>query len=397
MLENKRLKAMPEDGIEFAEEIATCLEDFRRDERGRYDIGLLCTSEKINKWSKNKPVNYESWAALTPMQRRGNAQDESEGYYWGVKMSAGTDMWLDMHSVDFSYRRPYGGSISPFRALDFDGYDHNAVPTVYGYVSGAFYDVEQSLSVQLDVDVTGWNTTGVDIAEAVWNASLPSEKEQTIGRLYPAVLITDELGNNFAHYLYDVDDHVMTRLYSDRSGAQSAQAKWRRSWYADLRDCPIIKEPLGYDYLVSIFLVGDSGGMNGLDNWVRIRGGEMFTNSAFPLPEATGKRIRLKASQAGDYMPVIASEPNITAFRSDRFIIFVKTSPAATADNPAQVSVNIGEVTLQRTITGAEGVGCTFYWADLNILPVPGQTYAVEVTAVCGGLTARATVNVTAV
>lgn len=391
MLVNKRLSAIPTDGIEFAEEIATCLEDYRTDQAGRFDLGLLCTSTKINKWSKNKPVNFESWAALTPMQRKGNAQDESEGYYWGVKMSAGTDHWAAMHDVDFSYRRPYGGSISPFRALDFDGYDHNAVPTMYGYAAGAFYDADRAINVQFDIDVTGWNTTGVDIAEAVWNASLPTEKEQTIGRLYPCILITDGQGKNYAHALYNSISGNMEQLYSRNA--------WQREWYADLRDCPMVKVPQGDDYRVTIFLVGNAlSPINRLNAWKVITDSSMFSDRAFPLPMATGLTMWLKSASAGDYAPVFVGEQHITADDADGFTIYVKTSPAATAANPASVSVVLNrDVVVTHIITNGDAQGFRFDWEDLGMLPLPHNTYSFEAEATCGGLVTRTTYHITAV
>ena len=34
------------------------------------DVGVLCSSSLINKWSKNKPVRYNTTSAITDSQRK---------------------------------------------------------------------------------------------------------------------------------------------------------------------------------------------------------------------------------------------------------------------------------------------------------------------------------------
>ena len=74
-------------------------------------VGDLCRSDKINKWSKWKPVRFPK---VTPMTLE------------------------DMKSVSFgldyngNYNKPLGGASSPCLELsDFRGYYHNAYPPVY--------------------------------------------------------------------------------------------------------------------------------------------------------------------------------------------------------------------------------------------------------------------------
>ena len=58
--DNKRLfidKTDPNDpkGITLME-ISRCLQDYRRDKNGNIDLGMMCTSPRINPWAKNKPT-----------------------------------------------------------------------------------------------------------------------------------------------------------------------------------------------------------------------------------------------------------------------------------------------------------------------------------------------------
>ncbi len=72
------------------------------------DVGALCQSNNINKWSKWKPVRK---AQVTPMTAE------------------------DMKSVAYGlygdrYDKPQGGASSPFRLGDFRNYNHDAYPPI---------------------------------------------------------------------------------------------------------------------------------------------------------------------------------------------------------------------------------------------------------------------------
>ena len=82
--------------------VATTLEELT------YDLGTLCQSNNINKWSKWKPVRK---AQVTPMTAE------------------------DMKSVAYGlygegYNKPQGGASSPFRLGDFRNYNHDAYPPI---------------------------------------------------------------------------------------------------------------------------------------------------------------------------------------------------------------------------------------------------------------------------
>lgn len=88
------------------------------------DIGQLCTSTLINRWSKNKPVRYDSPAELTAAQRKFTN--------YGFDMNYSEDIYIPnlytkvVDNPEWVYLQPQNGNWH--RTLDFNGYNHNAVP-----------------------------------------------------------------------------------------------------------------------------------------------------------------------------------------------------------------------------------------------------------------------------
>lgn len=97
---------------------------------GSNNVGALCSSSNINKWSKFKPVRY---AQVAPNRGAGanwwQAQDGNCGLnipnYPSMPamfsaLRSGVTMW--------NYLQPGGGASQPFRLADFAGYEHAAKP-----------------------------------------------------------------------------------------------------------------------------------------------------------------------------------------------------------------------------------------------------------------------------
>lgn len=141
---NKKVYTTDTQGISTSE-VAACLGDGRITKRGR-DIGLLCTSPKINKWAKYKPVPDSTKAPLKKktMGYRGNNGTGTCGISYvtygqydvmGGLVSddvnvSGRQKFGDLvkaRTDDHTYAPPKGGLSEPFRLLDFDGYDHKAL------------------------------------------------------------------------------------------------------------------------------------------------------------------------------------------------------------------------------------------------------------------------------
>ena len=98
---------------------------------GTNDVGALCTHVNVNKWSKYKPVKGEY---LHPT--------------CGFIITSTTDQRPNvLRNYVWSYDKPTGGQLSPFRLGDFRGYDHDVrykdkpfgIDVSYTTVGGTLY------------------------------------------------------------------------------------------------------------------------------------------------------------------------------------------------------------------------------------------------------------------
>ena len=89
-------------------EIADCLRDYRVNKKGQRDLGMLCTSGKINKWAKFKPVRYNSTDPLIESQMK--------DVNYGLKFPS--YLWFNLFNATpqeriLMYEQPRGTSVTP--------------------------------------------------------------------------------------------------------------------------------------------------------------------------------------------------------------------------------------------------------------------------------------------
>lgn len=137
----KKLYTTASEGISTSE-VAVCLGDYRVTARGR-DIGLLCSSPKINKWSPAKPFRNASWKFGSSTERDAARRMANQGLLLPTAANAGvgtsqaayrrtylgylTYLASTGQTPNYTYQQPRGkASNEPFRLLDFDGYMHRA-------------------------------------------------------------------------------------------------------------------------------------------------------------------------------------------------------------------------------------------------------------------------------
>lgn len=163
-------------------------------------IEYICKSASINPMAKYKPIRHRTNGPITEAERRGEPTDIANGIVYGLKTGVDGNILANIHSATWEYvGKPSGGiGVSPYRLLDFDGYDTNAVPDLYGELpTAAYYNIEEPFSVQLIRNPN--NTTGVLLNEimaldysqlylcvAVGNYATQL-KNKTMGGYYPVV------------------------------------------------------------------------------------------------------------------------------------------------------------------------------------------------------------------
>lgn len=135
---------------EIKEQIATCLGDFRVSNLGR-DLGMLCTSPKINMWAKYKPVRRPEFTIITDAQRAKvnfglDVSGVHDTNYEGLLTKA------IANKCAYGYLQPRGITSEyqePFRGWDFNGYNHKAeIPYKYTFVH-----IDSNLDGWMDVYV----------------------------------------------------------------------------------------------------------------------------------------------------------------------------------------------------------------------------------------------------
>lgn len=108
------------------------------------DIGTLCSSSKINKWSKFKPVKY---AGINSNYWK--ATDGNCGLSIPTANSITTLTNLVNTGVTWNYDKPTGGATSPYRLGDFRGYNHSAESPIAVDVPETAYQSNGSIQVSM--------------------------------------------------------------------------------------------------------------------------------------------------------------------------------------------------------------------------------------------------------
>lgn len=117
------------------------------------NVGTLCLSSNINKWSKYKPVRYANVAPIRGvgsdwwMAADGNCGLNIPNYpnmaAMFTALRAGTIMW--------DYLKPGGGATQPYRLADFAGYEHTAnPPLVPMQLNNTYYATLGTMGTALD-------------------------------------------------------------------------------------------------------------------------------------------------------------------------------------------------------------------------------------------------------
>lgn len=94
------------------------------------DVGTLCTSEKINKWSKHKPLQYSKVTELEESDYHGS------DYHWGlvppeITLADDAKTLVEAYkATNWEYLKPDLSKGHVARLTDFDKYYHNSEPVI---------------------------------------------------------------------------------------------------------------------------------------------------------------------------------------------------------------------------------------------------------------------------
>lgn len=152
------------------------------------DVGTLCTSKKINKASKFKPIKYDTPAMLTDAQRAGDVESIGKGIIYGVAFSAPLAFNELAEAGAMRYHAPEAGT-DWLRMTDFIGYDHNAIFTPQGVIANKTY-FDYSGHKDINVDISEKETSGgINIADVARQLDQTLPSDDPFAKLYPCVLV----------------------------------------------------------------------------------------------------------------------------------------------------------------------------------------------------------------
>lgn len=146
------------------------------------DLAILCKSDNINKWSKNKPIKHNCLFKPTEAQKKEVNYGISNIPYYrllgkmtqdvinGSMQNATNISTLDTHIEPWHYQKPIGGYASPYRLGDFDGYFANASAPI-----GAITETEINSSLSGKVSVV-FNKNTDTVSSLTFN-DLASDKD----------------------------------------------------------------------------------------------------------------------------------------------------------------------------------------------------------------------------
>ena len=110
-------------------------------------VGGLCTSPKIKKWSRWKPVRHATRGDITLA--------ELKNVDFGLKPPTATTDYASIVDTKWTYEKPTGTSTSPFRIGDFRNYNHSVGAPVSVMDDRDFYKSGMSsINIHLPMNIS---------------------------------------------------------------------------------------------------------------------------------------------------------------------------------------------------------------------------------------------------
>lgn len=346
-----------------------------------HDWSELCTSGNINKWSKHKPVRYPKTTGLIDSEFKGTTADNLNGILYGLAGRVSAVSYKDLHTTTYEYvGRPTGTSDAPYRIGDFRGYDHNARCNLSGVTeedgSTIYYDIQYPISIYIEYDHLGTNTTGVNLSDFTDN-----NDSLNVEDYYPCVMI-----DNYAKALINsqLSEASMADEYTPIFSNGAYYTRFKTSI-----DLPALK--VEADRKVSFFLIKKiNDHLIDLTDWVDVTD-KAFINPLIAIPEATGLTYHFKAYKVTYY--AIATSCRAT---TNGFSIGWEWEEDKHPTESTEVTFRLdrGDVFGTKTVTYTPPSGgltpllyVTFTWSEVGFKPLPGKSVNIAGYITPGGRT----------
>lgn len=417
-------------------EVALCIQDYRVDTNGNVDVGMMCSSPKVSKWAKRKPIRFPKWTGLTDDERKGTVADNNQGIFYGVQFPAAGSAVLDasiatIHDATYDYLQPRGGASEPFRLDDFNGYDHDAEPNPVAFFNklsdGSLVGYRDDMGgavgglQNITVNYSESNTVGINLVEIYASTLGEAFNSEALSKTYPCILISNAAGtlNYFTALEYTDDNGLVGPRPLMKSGVIAQPSRWSVRFTKTLISSESVgdtlRPPFSSDMTglrASIFLLKSisiagpllSGnmtvGVNFGKNWIDVAQGIAASFRAIVVPKDNGVSLSLRTYSLYSYY--IASLTQSGAIFSVP-LSFYNPQGEATGKS-ASVTVTITDaarpgVTAKRelTITTPTTFVAMFQMSEMGMVYLPGEskTMVLSVTTEIGGLSHTWTNSIT--
>jgi hypothetical protein len=347
-------------------------------------------------WAKYKPIEHPSTGTLTLEQRKGSADQQADGIFYGVKINGNVSQKIDtnlaqVHNVTFEYVRPTGWK----RLYDFDGYAHHAVPKPYAYLpTEECYFNDEDLNNRgisgIQCNYMNGDTSGIDFTDRLVSVA----GSDTLAKAFPSIVITKSDGTYFTALNYSQDDSYRP-LYNGFNYADG-------TWYCNMSkkvmngvdemSSPFTSEE---EVTASIILIKSASatapllnvfGQNFGTHWIKADGS--FASAAIPMvvPGALGQTISLKEYFSGIiFEPVSVSALKIAGYAVS-FSVPITEVTGKDSTNKITITVQItlnggGTYSYEFTRNGwTAGSSITSPSIKTDLIHVNGKTYSGRVS-----------------
>lgn len=158
-----------------------------------WSLAAICTNPEINKWSRYKPVRYSWPVASMNISKPSDwwkANDRRCGLAFNTYDSPGSlsipgsFLYQLVNNLDvWTYDRPSGGSVSPYRKSDFFGYNHDAILPVGPPPTSIFYVENNQVTIPFEATVAPNDPHNLTLADIEVNG-IPLSQYYMGGMLY---------------------------------------------------------------------------------------------------------------------------------------------------------------------------------------------------------------------
>jgi len=405
------------------QEVSLCLQDYRVDTNGNVDVGMMCSSPKLEegKWSGHKPIRFNKWTKLTDDEFKGMSTDASQGIFYGIQFPAGTSAALnssifEIHSAKFTYLPPRGIAYNePFRLDDFDGYHHYAEPnpvarfnkeedgTLLGYRDDLKDENGKGGLQNIRVHYRDTNDTGVDLVAIYATLDNTEITDDMLSRTYPCILVSDadNTFNYFTALEYDDNGDVAPRPLK-MNGEIAEADKWSVRFtkpllsnnnVGDVQRSPFQTDMKGLK--ASIFLLESistagpllSGniqvGTNFGTHWIDVSDGLAASSRAIVVPDDNGVTLNLREYRLYRYFIPSKVSQGVSAFIVN---MELRNESDETSVKSATLEVTLTTSNgnaLTKTLTSSTSLlpSARFTWTELGgYVGNPGTTETVTVS-----------------